>query len=560
MTITGDTEAGAAAVEPAKRRMRRSAELLLYAGLVLLALAPGLIALRWSDAGPVAPWLSPLAQEMKRIAFGHGWRFWMGVAGATAMAMLLLYPLRKLIGLGRILSVATWFRLHIVLGLAGPVLVLYHCNFGLGSTPANVALFTALAVAASGLVGHFAHQRSNAKFYDEAAETRLATDRVRTEVGRWKDESARTVFLAELSKLNRPVAGGRRTLVTGLLTLRRLRRRRRNLLQFAFAVISRETPAGAQRKARMIRFRDALGAYAFLLRRSARASVGERMLVGWRMLHLPLFAVTVAAGAIHVVKVWDIDTPAETSIMVEAKPTLPDTPPPVSLPPKPALVRETLSAETRTQVAARPDTRPATSPVVPPSRTAQPAPQPARSEAAPQRPASVDTGRLPAPPAPVPAAKPEPIAADPPPPRLAKAPEPETPPSRLGMPLEQPAPKMTSPATATPVPVKTQTKDDPIERLRKLLEADTRGQFEPTALAMRLGDLKNANFDHSKTRFPLTGRHATAKCESCHKTTLKDTPRDCIACHKQDDIHRGRRPDCARCHVTSDWSTIKRKK
>ena len=92
------------------------------------------------------------------------------------------------------------------------------------------------------------------------------------------------------------------------------------------------------------------------------------------------------------------------------------------------------------------------------------------------------------------------------------------------------------------------------------MAAETRGQFEPSALALRLGALKNANFDHSKTMFPLTGKHATLLCESCHKTTLKDTPRDCIACHREDDIHRGRRPDCARCHVTSDWSTIKRRK
>jgi hypothetical protein len=71
------------------------------------------------------------------------------------------------------------------------------------------------------------------------------------------------------------------------------------------------------------------------------------------------------------------------------------------------------------------------------------------------------------------------------------------------------------------------------------------------------GGFAQAKFDHSKTRFALTGRHADATCESCHRSaTFKDTPRDCNSCHARDDVHQGSRgPACAQCHTTSQWKT-----
>jgi hypothetical protein len=64
------------------------------------------------------------------------------------------------------------------------------------------------------------------------------------------------------------------------------------------------------------------------------------------------------------------------------------------------------------------------------------------------------------------------------------------------------------------------------------------------------------DFDHSLTRYPLTGKHASiVVCESCHAGgQLAGTPTQCIACHRQDDAHRGGFGlDCAACHITSGW-------
>lgn len=102
--------------------------------------------------------------------------------------------------------------------------------------------------------------------------------------------------------------------------------------------------------------------------------------------------------------------------------------------------------------------------------------------------------------------------------------------------------------------------DPVVELAKKTAQWDTGGKLDPASIRQRLAELKkDAAFDHSKTRFPLTGQHKKVTCENCHKTTLKDTPRQCIDCHRKDDVHRGRRPKCENCHVTTDWGTIRRK-
>jgi hypothetical protein len=69
-------------------------------------------------------------------------------------------------------------------------------------------------------------------------------------------------------------------------------------------------------------------------------------------------------------------------------------------------------------------------------------------------------------------------------------------------------------------------------------------------------------FDHSITRFPLTGGHVKVKCADCHVGTVPQfaqTPQQCVGCHAAKDNHNGqfrrggRDEDCATCHVTAQW-------
>lgn len=65
-------------------------------------------------------------------------------------------------------------------------------------------------------------------------------------------------------------------------------------------------------------------------------------------------------------------------------------------------------------------------------------------------------------------------------------------------------------------------------------------------------------FDHDKTKFQLRNAHAAKKvqCKDCHKDLkhYRDTPMDCLSCHKKDDKHEGQLgPKCESCHSDRDW-------
>ncbi len=76
-------------------------------------------------------------------------------------------------------------------------------------------------------------------------------------------------------------------------------------------------------------------------------------------------------------------------------------------------------------------------------------------------------------------------------------------------------------------------------------------------------DWKKATFDHGKTKFPLTQKHETVKCASCHQDQrYQNAPRTCVGCHKKDDDQtiNGRRghqghfgEKCESCHTAKGW-------
>ncbi len=71
-----------------------------------------------------------------------------------------------------------------------------------------------------------------------------------------------------------------------------------------------------------------------------------------------------------------------------------------------------------------------------------------------------------------------------------------------------------------------------------------------------------ARFDHTRTRFPLTGAHVPATCLACHGDKVYvGKPMGCQSCH-QSDYNRTTQPDhrvlgfpstCETCHSTAQW-------
>jgi hypothetical protein len=100
--------------------------------------------------------------QMGFFKAGDDLGYWLGVAGGVMMLLLFTYPLRKHFrfahGWGR---VKWWFLVHMLLGVGGPLLILLHSTFRIGSLNAGVALYSMLIVAASGVIGRFIYARVN---------------------------------------------------------------------------------------------------------------------------------------------------------------------------------------------------------------------------------------------------------------------------------------------------------------------------------------------------------------------------------------------------------------
>ena len=115
----------------------------------------------------------------------RGIGYWLGITGGSMMLLLLIYSARKRASWLRWLGgIPAWFEFHMVMGVVGPILVLFHSNFSLGATNSNVALICMLLVASSGVVGRYIYTRLHARLdghEDTLEELKAVGDRLRSQ-------------------------------------------------------------------------------------------------------------------------------------------------------------------------------------------------------------------------------------------------------------------------------------------------------------------------------------------------------------------------------------------
>lgn len=70
-------------------------------------------------------------------------------------------------------------------------------------------------------------------------------------------------------------------------------------------------------------------------------------------------------------------------------------------------------------------------------------------------------------------------------------------------------------------------------------------------------------FDHSKTNYPLEGKHLSVECAKCHKGSYTKQVKHqfCGDCHpdfhKNQFLNNGKKPDCSECHSVENFTTSK---
>ena len=236
----------------------------------------------------------------------------LGIAGGSAILILLLYPARKRFRwLGFIGSTQGWFQTHMMLGIIGPLLVLFHANFSLGATNSNAALISMLIVSGSGIVGRYFYTRIHLGLYGRRASRAdlqaAAADLKANVVGSqfMPELLARLDAADERLLVRRP--GALRTLVRPVFVTARMYLERWRLRRYASRQLKRaaaQSPIIAeQRKQLRKTLRRYIGRRLQASRRVAEFESYERLFSLWHVLHLPLFFILLIAGIVHVISV-----------------------------------------------------------------------------------------------------------------------------------------------------------------------------------------------------------------------------------------------------------------
>jgi hypothetical protein len=238
------------------------------------------------------------------ISAETGTGYLLGIVGGSLMLTLLLYPVSKRIKmLTHWIPIRYWFGVHMFLGIFGPVLILFHSNFHLGSTNSTVALISMLLVAGSGIIGRYIytyihHGLYGAQITINELKQESANNHVELLNMYAMDEELNNRLIKMEKKVLQPYTG----LMTNLLHVISLAIHARRLKSKVMALVKNSYDKNDKGKVlpESKTVINAVNRYTLALRKTATLKVYERMFSLWHVLHLPLFFMMIITAVIHI--------------------------------------------------------------------------------------------------------------------------------------------------------------------------------------------------------------------------------------------------------------------
>lgn len=238
------------------------------------------------------------------VAHGHYYKpgddigYNMGLVGGLMMLALLIYPIRKNFRFAhRWGGIRYWFSLHMMLGIFGPLLVLFHSTFQIHSINAGVALACMTLVASSGFIGRFAYKRIHHGLYgSQVTLQELQNELFGSETAaesRLKSFPRTLMVLHDFHRYALETEFGLAGKVLRFFSLP-LRRQIANYRCMAYL------PKGS-RHARSLR--QLVLDYLYSVERLAQFGVFVRIFALWHVIHIPLVYLLAATAIWHVVAV-----------------------------------------------------------------------------------------------------------------------------------------------------------------------------------------------------------------------------------------------------------------
>jgi len=253
-------------------------------------------------------WMAYKVATGKHYTPRSNFGFYLGVVGSVMMLLMLAYPLRKHVRfMHRWGALKNWFRIHMIMGIVGPMLVLFHSTFQLRSINATVALFSMLGVVISGIIGRFVYTKIHYGLYG----SRATLEKVREELAGLSDNAKSRLHFAPrveqwlqsfehdsmqldrsfTSHLFSPLTIG---LTRPILAFRCARELRRILKTERHPDFRGGAPEAIQLVSQYLRE----------IEHVAQFSTYERIFSLWHMLHVPLIYVLAACTIFHIVAAY----------------------------------------------------------------------------------------------------------------------------------------------------------------------------------------------------------------------------------------------------------------
>ena len=234
-----------------------------------------------------------IARDQNYLVAESGIGYWFGIIGGSMMLLIFAYPLRKRFkSWSSIGSVKAWFRIHMFLGMAGPVIIIYHSGFKLGSFNSSVAFFCMLTVALSGILGRYFYERIHHGLYGR---------KIRFEEFYSGDDlsgllSGRSIAIdAHIAHEFKQVEENLTNLHTGINRSLGFYRGMKSRIGRLRRDVARSSLDRAEKKQIYLRLKN--------LRSICAVGINEIFFSYWHVFHIPLLVMLVLSGIIHVLAV-----------------------------------------------------------------------------------------------------------------------------------------------------------------------------------------------------------------------------------------------------------------
>jgi hypothetical protein len=224
----------------------------------------------------------------------------LGIVGLACMTLLLAYSVRKrwsrIRGAG---PLRHWFAVHMLLGVVGPIAILFHANFRMGSLNSTVALLCVVLVAASGVAGRLIYPRIHFGLYGRRVSVRDLEGVIANAEGAVARIGTRVPELARIVEDFRSDVESAGSHRAGIRRIVRTRTRARAARRACVDALGRSATSAQDADEAM----GILSSYFDNACRVAEFGAYERVFSLWHAVHMPLCVMLFLAAAVHVVAV-----------------------------------------------------------------------------------------------------------------------------------------------------------------------------------------------------------------------------------------------------------------